>query len=103
MRLEQAAPSRDWGMNAELSGRWHVERVGGLLPPIGVRKRIGPERGTTWLGPVPVGVFRVRGRTLDYVGWPVRDELSSTEDGDWIGRGLIFGRQFCVFRLTREP
>ena len=89
-------------MNAELSGKWRVERVGGLVPPIGVRKRIGPGRGTTWFGPLPVGFFRVRERTLDYAGWPIRDELAPAEDGEWIGRGLVFGRQFCVFRLVRE-
>jgi hypothetical protein len=89
-------------MTAELAGAWRVERVNGLLPPIGVRKRIGPRGGTTWLGPLPVGFFRIRGRTLDYAGWPIRDELVPAEDGEWIGRGLVFGRQFCVFRLVRE-
>jgi hypothetical protein len=85
-----------------LAGQWRVERVSGLLPPIGVRKRIGPGRGTTWLGPLPIGFFRVRGQTLDYTGWPIRDELAPLDDGEWIGRGLVFGRQFCVFRLVRE-
>jgi hypothetical protein len=96
------AHSRGHAVSVELSGRWRVERVSGLLPPIGVRKQIGRVRGTTWLGPVPVGAFRVEGRTLEYAGWPIRDELRPAAGG-WIGRGLIFGRQFCVFRLVREP
>jgi hypothetical protein len=87
---------------AELTGRWRVERVSGLLPPFGLRKRIGPRRGSTWLGPIPLGVFRVRGRTLDYAGWPLRDELRPTERGEWSGRSFLFGREFCRFRLVRE-
>jgi hypothetical protein len=95
------APSRG-SREAELSGRWRVERVSGLLPPRGVRKRIDRGRGTTWVGPIPVGFFRIEDRMLDYAGWPIRDELRPAENGEWIGRGLIFGRQFCVFRLVRD-
>jgi hypothetical protein len=87
----------------ELAGHWRVERTSGLLPPFGVRKRIGQTNGLTWLGPLPLGFFQVRGRTLHYAGWPVRDELKPTERGEWVGRGLIFGRQFCTFRLVRAP
>jgi len=65
----------------EFTGRWRVERVSGLLPPVGLRKRIGPRSGSTGLGPLPLARFRVRGRTLDYVGWPLRDELRQREDG----------------------
>jgi hypothetical protein len=83
-------------------GAWRVERVSGLLPPRLLRKRIGAESGWTLLGPLPLGRFRRRGTTLDYVAWPVRDELSRDEDGDWVGRGLVFGREFCRFRLVRD-
>jgi hypothetical protein len=44
----------------------------------------------------------VHGRTLNYAVWPVRDELVEGEDGEWLGRGLIFGREFCRFRLVRD-
>ena len=59
-------------MTAAPAGRWRVERISGLLPPHGLRKRIGPDAGSTRLGPVPLAVFRVRGPTLDYRLLPVR-------------------------------
>jgi hypothetical protein len=83
-------------------GHWRVEHVSGLVLPRGLRKRIGQRGGSTRLGPFPLALFRVRGRTLDYAGWPVRDELAPAEDGEWLGRGLLFGREFCRFRLVRE-
>jgi hypothetical protein len=86
----------------ELVGAWRVEHVSGFLPPRGLRKQIGPRRGSTRLGSLPLGFFRVRGRTLDYVGWPVRDELVPAPGGAWLGRGLLLGREFCRFRLVRE-
>jgi hypothetical protein len=86
---------------SELAGHWRVERTSGLLPPFGLRKRIGPDGGWTALGPIPLAPFRVRGRTLDYAVWPVKDELVEREE-DWVGRGLIFGREFCRFRLVRD-
>jgi hypothetical protein len=85
-----------------LEGSWRVERVSGLLPPGGLRKRIGARGGSTRLGPLPLALFRVRERTLDYLGWPVRDELRPAGDGSWVGRGLLFGREFCRFRLVRD-
>jgi hypothetical protein len=84
----------------DLSGSWRVERVSGILPP-GLRKRIGPTTGSTRLGPIPLAFFRVRGSTLDYLLWPVRDELAPG-GGEWSGRGLLFGREFCRFRLVRD-
>jgi hypothetical protein len=86
---------------AEVAGRWRVERVGGFLPP-GLRKRIGRGGGSTRLGPLPLALFRVRGRTLDYRLLPIRDELTPAGDGSWLGRGLLFGREFCRFRLVRD-
>ncbi|HEX2045353.1 MAG TPA: hypothetical protein VHF23_06990 [Gaiellaceae bacterium] len=85
-----------------LEGSWRVERVSGILPPAGLKKRIGARRGSTRLGPLPLALFRVRDRTLDYLGWPVRDELRPAADGSWVGRGLVLGREFCRFRLVRE-
>jgi hypothetical protein len=86
----------------ELVGRWRVERVSGLLPAGGLRKHIGASGGSTRVGPLPLALFRVKGQTLDYLGWPVRDELIRGSDGVWLGRGLLFGREFCRFRLVRE-
>ena len=74
--------------------------MSGFLPP-GLRKHIGADTGSTRLGRLPLAVFRVRGRTLDYVVWPVRDVLQP-ENGGWLGRGLLLGREFCRFRLVRE-
>jgi hypothetical protein len=80
-----------------------VQRVSGLLPPAGLYKRIDEETGWTEIGAVPIAHFRVRGRTLDYTAAPLRDELTPGEEGEWLGRGLLFGREFCRFRLVREP
>jgi hypothetical protein len=89
-------------MVAGLDGCWRIEREAGALPPFGLSKRIAGEHGWTLVGGVPAAYFRVRGHTLDYVGWPVRDELHQREDGSWDGRGLLFGREFCRFRLVRD-
>jgi hypothetical protein len=90
-------------MTDDLRGRWRVVRTSGLLPPFGLHKRIGEGTGWTEVGPVPVAHFRIRGRTLDYTASPLRDELTPGEKGEWLGRGLFFGREFCRFRLVREP
>ena len=89
-------------MTSELAGSWRVERVSGVLPPL-LRKRIGTETGWTALGRLPLAPFRVRGGKLDYVLLPVRDELVEGEHGEWLGRGLVLGKEFCRFRLVREP
>ena len=74
--------------------------VSGVLPPFGVRKRIQQGRGWTLVGPIPVASFDVRGSTLVYRHLPVRDELERQADGTWLGRGLLWGREFCRFRLV---
>ena len=51
---------------------------------------------------MPAAYFRVKGTTLVYVGWPVRDELTPRGDGSWSGRGTLFGREFCRFRMIRD-
>jgi hypothetical protein len=89
-------------MASGLDGCWRIEREAGALPPFGLSKRIGGEHGWTLVGGLPTAYFRVNGHTLDYVGWPVRDELHPREDGSWSGRGLLFGREFCRFRLVRD-
>jgi hypothetical protein len=46
-----------------------------------------------------VAPFRVAGKTLVYRRWPIRDELEP-DAGFWGGRGFLFGREFCRFRLV---
>jgi hypothetical protein len=87
------------GETASLEGSWRVERVSGFLPPAGVTKRIENDHGWTLVAGIPVAPFRVVGHTLVYRGWPVRDELEP-DAGSWRGRGLLFGREFCRFRLV---
>ena len=97
-----------------LDGSWRVEREAGVLPPFGLSKRIRGKSGWTAVAGVPVAFFRVvehppatlpgtsSPRTsLVYRGWPVRDELTRRADGTWDGRGTMFGREFCRFRLVR--
>ena len=86
----------------ELDGDWRVERESGLLPPFGLSKTIRGGSGWTRAAGLPVAPFHVAGTTLDYRGWPVRDELAERADGSWSGRGLLLGREFCRFRLVRE-
>ena len=87
---------------SELDGHWRVERIDGLLPPSGVTKRIAAGAGWTLVGGVPVGFFRVAGKTLVYRGWPIRDVLDPEPGGSWLGRGILAGREFCRFRMVRD-
>jgi hypothetical protein len=47
-----------------------------------------------------VAPFRVSETSLVYRGLPVRDELEPDGAGSWRGRGQLFGREFCRFRLV---
>lgn len=92
---------------SELVGHFRVERTAGFLPPLHFAKRIDANgRGVTSILGLPLFPFYldVTGATppacvLRYVALPVRDELVLTPDG-WNGRGLIFGLEFCRFRLV---
>lgn len=86
-----------------LDGRWKVERIAGLLPPLlGVEKRIRGDRGETRVG-AAIGVpFRVEGRALRY-RWPLSgfvDDLEGSGD-ELAGRATLRGRKFGRFRMTR--
>jgi ferritin-like metal-binding protein YciE len=93
----------------ELDGHWRLERLGGLLPPmVGLRKRIRGDRGETLAGPLPGLPFRVE-RSGDRASlayhpplWPLVDELSLGDDGSWLGRTMLGGRELGRFRMTRE-
>lgn len=84
-----------------LVGHWKVRRVSGILPPRGIEKRIGASSGWTLIGKLPVARFRVEGLCFRYQWLPIRDVLTQGEDGDWLGRGKLFGWEFCRFRLER--
>jgi hypothetical protein len=90
----------------KLAGHWRVERQAGFLPPFGITKRIGENgRGWTCVAGLPLLPFRVTDssradRELRYSFLPIRDELMRLGPS-WAGRGLIFGREFCRFRLCR--
>lgn len=92
-----------------LSGKWLVRCQAGFLPRAGLSKLIhGDGRGVTRVLGVPLLPFRVRIRPdgtsaeLRYRFLPLRDELYLRPQG-WAGRGLLFGREFCKFRLVRAP
>jgi hypothetical protein len=88
-----------------VTGWFKVGWVSGLLPPIGVTKRLDEGRGCTYLFGIPFGRFVVSGRRFIYDFWPIIDELEpELEDGGVVGRGRLFGAlTFCRFRLTRLP
>jgi hypothetical protein len=85
-----------------LEGDWRVVRESGLLPPVGLSKRIRGGRGTTRALGLPVAWFRVEGSALVYRGAPVRDVLVQIDDDTFAGEGRLLGRPFCRFRLVRE-
>lgn len=82
-------------------GYWRVVRRSGLLPPLGITKRIGRTEGATHVFGMPVAAFDVAGRSLIYRSFPVRDRIVQTPDGRWEGEGLVFGLPFCRFELER--
>ena len=92
-----------------LEGDWRVERLGGLLPPMGgVWKRIRGERGETRVGPLPGWPFRVE-RCEERVALVYRlpfsglvDELEVAEKGAIFGRSMLGGRELGRFRMVRS-
>ncbi len=91
-----------------LEGDWHVERLGGLLPPmVGVRKRIRGESGETRFGPFLGYPFTVE-RREGYVALAYRppfsgvvDEVRAAPDGSILGRSVLGGRELGRFRMVR--
>jgi hypothetical protein len=91
-----------------LEGRWRVERVRGMLPPmLGVSKQIRGGTGRVRLGPLPGPSFRVEGkgeRVVLVYHRPfaiVVDELEVGPEGEWSGRTLLGGCEIGRFRMTR--
>jgi hypothetical protein len=87
-------------------GRWALERLGGLLPPLGpMVKEIGPDgRGVTRLGRLRMpfrcepgdGTIRLR---YPWTGGLLVDELRPQPDGSWFGEGRFLGRRYGSFRM----
>lgn len=91
-----------------LDGDWEVRRLSGPVPMPGVYKRARGGRGTTWArwSPFPALAFHLEQREdsviLIYDG-PlsfIRDELRLQEDGCWLGRATVAGRQYAWFRMV---
>jgi len=101
-RLVLALPGTLLRVN-ELDGVWAVVRVSGALPPLcGCVKRIHGGHGTTEFQRFPGMPFDVRGLELHYHA-PFAmfvDELEA-EDGAYLGRATLLGREFGRFRLRR--
>lgn len=83
----------------KIEGHFRVRWVSGLLPPLGISKRINVDRGVTKILSVPLMPFRVKGRELRYIGLPIHDLLVPQPDGSYLGEGYVFGIRFCRFRL----
>ena len=88
---------------APVDGVWHVERTGGLLPPLfGMRKRIDGARGQTIVGPLRMP-FEVRDHELHYRE-PFRgfvDVLEVVNDQRVRGRATFHGREYGQFEMRR--
>jgi hypothetical protein len=100
--LVQALPGTLLGVTG-LDGTWAVERVSGMLPPLrGCVKRIHGTHGTTELPRFPGMPFEVRGLELHYrAPFTMLVDKLEPEDGGYLGRATLLGREFGQFRLRR--
>jgi hypothetical protein len=89
---------------SELDGEWELQRLSGVLPPLGgMHKEIRSDRGATVL---PGGLqvpFVVVGYELRYRPpfSMVVDVLEPDAHG-WHGRATVFGRTVGEFRMSRR-
>ncbi len=88
---------------AELDGVWAVDRLSGALPPLyGCVKRIHGARGTTEFSRVPGMPFDVRGQELHYrAPFSMLVDKLEPEDGGYLGRATLLGREIGQFRMRR--
>jgi hypothetical protein len=109
--MEESAIKKSGGgrisMN-ELEGRWRIERLSGVLPPmIAVHKEVRGERGETRFGPLPGPPYGIEEREdcLALVYRPpfsmLVDEVRRESEDSWLGRATLGGRTFGRFRMTR--
>jgi ferritin-like metal-binding protein YciE len=87
----------------ELEGVWAVDRLSGALPPLGgCVKRIHGDRGTTEFPRFPGVPFEVRGLELHYrPPFAMLVDKLEPQDGGYLGRATMLGREFGQFRLRR--
>jgi ferritin-like metal-binding protein YciE len=87
----------------ELEGVWAVDRVSGALPPLGgCVKRIHGNRGATEFPRFPGMPFEVRGLELHYrPPFTMLVDKLEPQDGGYLGRATMLGREFGQFRLRR--
>lgn len=93
---------------SELEGRWRVERLSGILPPMmGVSKEIHGERGKTRFGPLLSLPFRVEKREhcMALVYQPpfsmLVDEIEHASEDSWEGWATLGGHGIGRFRMMR--
>ena len=99
---------RSRGSASDLEGRWRVERLSRVLPPmLGVTKEISGARGWTKLGPLPILPFRVESRE-NCIALAYRppfsvlvDELTAGSGDSWVGRATLGGHELGRFRMVR--
>ena len=87
----------------ELDGTWAVDRISGALPPLpGCKKRIYGRRGTTEFPNLPAMPFEVRGLELHYAPpFALLVDKLEPQDGGYLGRATVLGREVGQFRLRR--
>ena len=92
----------------ELEGRWRVERLSGVLPPmVAVHKEIHGKRGETRFGHLIRLRFRIEERE-DCSALVYRppfsilvDEVRKRTQDSWLGETTLGGRTFGRFRMMR--
>ena len=87
----------------ELNGVWAVDRVSGVLPPLGgCVKRIHGDQGTTEFPRFPGMPFEVRGLELHYrPPFALLVDKLEPQNGGYLGHATMLGREFGQFRLRR--
>lgn len=87
----------------ELDGVWAVDRLSGALPPLyGCVKRIHGTHGTTEFQRLPGLPFEVRGLELHYrPPFALLVDKLEPQDGGYLGRATMLGREFGRFTLRR--
>lgn len=99
---------RDQPTAKPLEGRWRLERLSGVLPPLsGACKEIRGNRGKTRFDPLPGIPFRVDEREAVLALVYRRpfsmlvDEVREGPDGAWFGKATLSGCAIGRFRMTR--
>ncbi len=102
------AESAGAGGVESLDGDWKVRRLSGPVPMPGAYKEARGGRGTTWArwSPFPALPFHLEQRgdsvmlIYDSPLSFLKDELRPQDDGSWLGRARVAGRQYAWFRMV---